>query len=920
MKTLNRLHQKDHGIALIFSLFFLIILFAIGVTLLFRAQMNRKTATALANNDLDKLRAQGAIGIVQNTISVAMKDKTSPSFDSVFDQVADDQSVLADEFTLRSSGYKGGATSLTAYNGTNSNLANGTTQSMFDFSHDGTDLTSISANTSGNSVEWLVYTSQGELVDQSTGRTVNGSSINNGDDGFRLSYLIIDQTGKINPNMAVDSSGSNGINFNALALSTSTPFSLDSIFQGGSTSSTLFTGSTQFQNIKDLYEYIDSSGMSATDKNTASESFYPYSNTVIEYPEQSTKFSSSSTITDKLNLHDLYDLNGAFYSGLSDDDAAVNKIIDSIPYLKLMTEQVTETVDHDSLSTVPDPTLTNTDSWGEFRATATAENIPLNKKIAANLKDYIDNDVIATTNFEINPDGSIPTWNSLPNSVDQTEVYCGHEGVAITALTFIAFDHIDTSVRFFSYNLIDPATSPSIMRSTFIYPVVEVSVDIDLDQNDINTLEVAPNQTNKTGKLRAYVSYDATFKTAHVVNQSKWSPPSSAPKDELLDTNITKTIEYVTDIKNSYPELNKDQPSTTTRWTYWLPSTTNIAQRGNFYNAAAAGINGNTPSSINLMDFGSTYNTPVTPIYDPAVDGVTHNGGIAENFKGYACYDIVLKFPRPIILFFDLNNNYKPDNGEIVDLVQLPQRTWTHDNLNGTSINTLYLDELASGATPSLPTLPPKRNVVKFHPTGDPRNNTLRNTWTQYYLEPTAGSKIFSWDSNSHDGLTHYTQYPLFLREYMNPYRQWTFNDASLTSYLDPSEMVLRFPDTDHEPVWEIHNGNIRLREVTLFDGTVNREGAIVDPLEISTMSNPFDADTKKFGGIRSLAEIGRVSRGEHWKTLNLSFFALPSTPGSVSKYSDFDGTQGYPASNPTSYLANGEEDQDLNDKSKSSN
>ena len=496
------IHKKDQGIALIFSLFFLLILFAIGVTLLFRAQMNKRTSTALTNSDLDKLRAKGAMSIIQNTISHAMKDKTSASFEDAFGTaISSDTAVLQDEYTLRSSSYKSSANSLRDYNDNDNNVGNYSTDMLFKFYQDGEEV-------APSYLEWQLFNHEAELIDNATGKTLAGDSIAFGDNGFRLSYIVIDQTGKINPNTTVSPKNLNeGISYNVLAESTASPYDLSNLFTADKiNSANHFANQTHFSNITDLYKH-NNANLNPANRDFINNNFYPFG-VSLTHEEIPVAFDTAiNGISERLNLHSIYD-KSLYADPSADDDTKVQEIIDALPYLKhIENEGIMVSKNEDSNWKTGQKLVNNPDG---YNPSTQSENVPLAKKIAANLKDYIDDDCIATTNYDISDPDNLPTVTE--------DIYVGHEEISITGINFFAFSsyflaHDRHGIRSSYERHSAIAFSPDTYQSTSLVPQIEVAVDMDLNGTEISKINVASsdpsNPPDLKGKLKAYVAYKA---------------------------------------------------------------------------------------------------------------------------------------------------------------------------------------------------------------------------------------------------------------------------------------------------------------------------------------------------------------------------------------------------------------------------
>lgn len=937
MKQFNT--KKDRGIALIFSLFFLVLLFAIGLALLFRANLNKKTSTALTNSELDLIKVEGAIGIIKNTISYSMKDKTSSSYGATFGSQSSGDSVLQDERILKSSALKSSANAIDSYNDNDSNPAGSSTEATLGgWSHDGVNLGSAAIT----DTQWLVYNDQGELIEQQN----PGNSITNGQNGFRLAYYIIDQTGKINPNTAITPKDkTSGISFEALYQTDSTPYNLTYVFPD--------TGINSIRSITDIFLHRDLQDLAEfstlrtanNDDQTARENLYPYGVTVY-YPEITKEYGTSQPNgypNERLNLHSIYD--ETLYSSGSTDDEKVDKIIESIPFLKNLSQMIEG--DAGRADTNFDGFINGSDDE--------VEKLPLNKKVAANLKDYIDKDLIATTNFEINSDGSVPKWSELPSNGQ--DIYCGYEGVSLTGISFFMDSN---GAKNFSPGRDLQWSLPSWSKwesVNFILPkpIFEVAVDINLNgksliKQDVNPSWTPGNKNDDVHPLLVYYQYDATFKVSKLAadgngagyDKSQAVLEVQAPGGgTLFDTRNFKStpMEHVCEIYywNSFyshrERLNGSYPGDSSRrgrtWKNVFNSVNNknnfITQRGYYYsNTFSGGINNNI---ANNMKAGTAEGTSIsnirdyyTAMFDPDVDLGTSHG---NNRANYVAHNIKLIFEKPVILFFDINGNRMPDQEEIVDIVQLPKETkmtvadaksGTDIDAGGTSVNHSYVwngidsdGDLEREVTTGHDT---DKGILRFHPTGDPRNNTHSNSWTQYYVDDvtTPNKRDYQWESHSldfHSGIRSKAHFPERATPYeahaltyrvQQMYRSWSYQDIfdvtpalrgevvpnpSLSSLLTEEDLSLtysneKFDAVDHEPYYDVETSTYK---------------AIDDPLKISTMAHPFNADTGKFGGIRSLTELGRISRGEDWRTVNLAFHQLPTqTISSLeNKYTDFE-------------------------------
>ena len=970
-KLINKISVKERGIALIISLFFLILLFAIGLTILFRANMNKKTATALTNSDFDKLQARAAIGLVQNSISHAMKNKTSPSFDGVFgSQVGSGESYadnikLQDDYTIRSSAYQTSAGAVAKYNGNGAktNINGDSTFDFFDFSHDGEELDGTSTSSTTSTIEWLLYTDEGELLNQNSGKTLTGKEIDEGSSGFRLAYLIIDQTGKINPNTAVATDSTpKGLDFNVFLESSSSPYSLDSIFGGDTSIAKKFTAESQFQSLSDLYKFTSAEVSNSSYRQLAHEKFYPYG-TTITYPETPVKYIDSETgeENERLNLQDIYDqsiydLNGDGQIDASylTDDAKVDRVIDRIPYLKNLSEKIEK---NENSNWRAGQTLVNNDKGifdtVSYDPSTESEDINLNKKIAANIKDYIDDDAIATTNYVITDPDNLPPM--------EKDTYCGYEGLSISAVTFITSDFhygsgLDGTERHSAIEFVGDTR-----LSTIVSPIVEIDVALDLQGKDLSTIAVANDapatiqKPNSSGALRVYVSYKASFKAEY--NGGTTGGDVAGLADNVIKTFTDERRDYVMNVSSANSRFPTNLHRQWNNWSHWesnpyveikYPS-----YRGHFYaiGADVTGVPGDaswTPVSgafaygwdgveatvLNAQSQKSNHRKPTYlfkdgrhellfhPLRDwlngvkddptdpddfaaaiRTVDWGTNNATLSNIVSShrFSVTNIKLEFDRPVILFFDLNNNYKVDQGEVVDLVELPKQSNSAYGEGGN--NKIAKD---AGTQFEEGPLDSDSTFIRFHPLGDPRNNTHRQNWTQA-RNHVAGLDGYTWDFPAYISLENHATANGGHNLYMtNPYSIWQQNrqvagvsyteDPATTSQLREEDLTFDGSENDAELLW--------------VNGAMRGSGAIKSPLEVSTMSTPFYADTEEFGGIRSLAELGRISRGENWKTLNLSYFNAPQgkIASPENKYTDYESYTGY----THSYKGANQEDDDF--------
>ena len=185
-------HKKDKGIALIFSLFFLVIFFAVGTALLFRANINKKTSNALTNTQLSSSNIEGAIGEVRANLTMAnlnIDGSNKSSGTSLAFEGKMQESTLSND---RSAVYTLSSTSPDSNNGNSHNIVSRTTPELFKFNFNGEDLDGIDTGLSGApEPEWVIHYSDDDKTE--------------GTGAVRYSYLIIDQTGKINPNFGASS-------------------------------------------------------------------------------------------------------------------------------------------------------------------------------------------------------------------------------------------------------------------------------------------------------------------------------------------------------------------------------------------------------------------------------------------------------------------------------------------------------------------------------------------------------------------------------------------------------------------------------------------------------------------------------------------------------------------------------------------
>ena len=841
MKTL--LNRKEQGIALIVSIFFLIIFFAIGVTLLFRAQMGKKTSRALLNADLTKVSIESVINNVAINISNINYDSatntlgTSPTFEGKLEEITFADGELSAHVLKSASAHTD--------NNADANLNNNTTKSLFKFKHnglsygEGTDLTPFKTGPKSEEedIQWQLITSTGTAEDAQVG-----------DKGYRYAFMLIDQTGKIDPNFSVASYPNigrtatmdfNSSNFglgwetfnNAHAAETSTPYDLSSLFTKWQRLAPKFYVENSFSDLEELYQQIEDEYYGAYTKDPlftffrdennekyeegnakiASNFFYPYSDQVV-YAEKTGLFNLNS-ITTTTEIEDIYN---------------------NIPYLRDM----------------PSEKYVDPNSAG-YTYTPTAQR----EQATASLKDYIDDDIIATTNYKFGIDGK--PW-SMDDWLSETanKPYCGFEGFYIEKIVIGIPD--PTSKAPNTANIGNPhntiqndSLSPfagtggnydwvnNFKRGRInmdVFP--EVKCTYDLDNTTLSSLTGG-------GRLMLYFEYESTAQiTKH----------GGTPRAVFEYTVKNEVVCILPTISNKgnyffYTKFGTSGHAPGTNWE-WM----------NFYNVSGEG-----------WKFERGYSTY---IFSPYAD---EGGPGLEEGVSYTANDLQIKFTKPFILFLDDDaegsaGHTKPELDEIVQVFALPapkEMGLSVDVVDPDANNDVMI--AYNNIDPRLGHLPSSYKLLEsYDDTGWAR--LIRGggySWNWYN----------SFNQNRIWDIWRTVEYPE-LNLYPNDHLNFLPASDPIVGWPSKDEVKFTFPRYDAEMIGQtssIADENTATDQTIIYD-KANYDGIQgLDTMSTLSMSLQKDSDGNitGFGGMTNLAELGKINRGEAWRSFNLCQFNM---------------------------------------------
>lgn len=833
----KHLRKKEQGIALIISLFMLVLLFAIGIALLFKSLTEEKASKNLTDASLNKLAIQGSIGVVKTNVALAFGDLTSPLYEQKSGVSVLKKNSNNNSYSLHSMAPVGTSKGLDYNSKTSSGTANieaigqgsdQTTQSYMGYYHEGNKLTEAP-----NDLEWIIIPEKGSSINNS-----GSSELTVDQDAYRLAYFLIDQTGKIDPNIASTSNSMGKGTPNSFLnpkregtnnkLIQSSPITLDSLFTNNSISSK-FSKDLSFQNLNHLYNFIadnSPSAITASDATIANENFYPYSS-IRSFPELPD--------SNKFNLYDIV-LNN-YPSGVRDDSAKIDHIWNSIPFLKNFPETKT-----DKSFITSDYTYTNVSSSpAKTLNTTTVETLDNSgKKIAANLKDYLDRDILATSNIDeaefkrlISETGSDQYDSSKPSTYPK-DLIIGHDGFSIRSMGLYLQSGIGLS------------DNQMYEHFDFLVPTMSIQSDYDLKGTYLRNINIPDKTgTNKKATLKSYINMSVDFKTKS--GGDRWSGPH-----KFIENIEDKKIELI-----SYFSVNQRQM-------VYPDGGSTFKSRAGFVQAKAK-----TPHRNNIFspwDINTARNilAPLTDYKDAEAKGILDR---AKSILSLRAYDIRVRWRSPFILFWDINNDNFPQFDELVDMAFLPDPQGLGTNANRAHTYSSHKDNTCIMFHPKL------HNLTQGAPSiiSDPRNNTHQNEWQQMAIwvpgNPLLSNPTGNWEYDWYDenslGTNQFRDHSSKIFGHWQTDSNHNLSNR-LTSYPTKEDLLFTSGDQDYERVLD--------KDQAISDTTLSSTEfrAIDDPLETSSMVMPYNPTNKKFGGIDHIAEIGLISRGENWQTLNL--------------------------------------------------
>ena len=847
----NLLNRKKRGIALIVSLFFLIIFFAIGVTLLFRAQMGKKTSHALLNADLTKVSIESIINNVGINISDINYDSannilgTSPTFEGKLEEITFASGELPAHVLKSASAHTD--------NNANANLNNNTTRSLFEFQHNGTEFgtgTGLTPFEKGpksedEDIQWQVVTESGTEQDGQAG-----------DKGYRYAFMLIDQTGKIDPNFAVAgvTGGSatwytplfNVVNFgldwevynNPDPTESSTPYDMASLLTKHPQSGSKLFVENSFSDLSNMYNTINTSTHGGVGINWGS---YTYDNFTFMRDHNNEKYIEKDPKLATTYLYPYSDQivyaekTGLFNLNSITTTTPIEFIYENIPYLRDMPSE--EYVDPNSAGYVYTP-------------------IAQREQATASLKDYIDDDLIATTNYT-NLDWSMEDWLRETNN----KPYCGFEGLTLERFVIgivapssrapyapnIAVDHNtytdDAQSPFYNTGANYNWVKHNIYSRIHFYLFPQIKCTYDLEGNTLEAL---------TGgkRLMLYFEFEATSQiTRH--------------KSGEADTTFTHTIKR---------EVSRR-----------LPTINNL---GSFFHWTRHGPSGHEPgSSYEWMDFyGLTTNMNhlkgwqfdrgiSTYIFSPYAD---EDGPGLEEGVYYSATDVEIKFTKPFILFLDdddyeadeVNSKHtRPELDEIVQVFSIPTPTGKAFDL--TAANPSEDAIIAyNNIDPRLGHLPSSYKLMDSNDTGWSQIVTGASSPWNYYNTFNQYQTWDIWRSGANSVPYYYVGLPNF------------YGANGIHGWPSAEQVKFIFPRYDAEM---IEQSSVVANHDTATDQTIIYDKANYDGIQglntLSTLSMSLQKDSSGnitgFGGMTNLAELGKISRGEAWRSFNLCQFNM---------------------------------------------
>ena len=981
-KHLQKLKKKDQGIALIISIFFLVIFFTLGTFLLFRTSLSKRTTNAIANNSLSENNVEGVIGAVRANLSMANINQPHSSTRSIGTSLVFEgkmnKSTLHND---RSDAYTLHSVSTDSLNDTSSNVSGKNTHELFEFNYNGLDINGIDQNLDGApNPEWVLsYSSPSQEV---------------GSDLIRYSYLVLDQTGKVNPNFAntaiLKGDGREGFDTEiykeAQAIDStkaSAIYDLSSIFFSSSmpNSASAPYALNRFNNIDELNGILteepylttisDFSTASSTGVLDESDALISRSSEQMAH-ELLYPYTQPLTYAEKPNIFNLAYLDSDAFQALADEDK-VSAVVSSIPYLSYMPSEDYDPNDKEQ------PTAQR-----EF--------------VAASLIDLVDDNIISTHNYgfyEAGDPDRLVTYTSdgvtktddltgKPWSFDKwlketsNKPYAGFEGLYIGQTSFQMRAYNKTR---WNYNKSSEKYRSHIFRTFFVI-APEVYCAYDLAGTPIEDI-IAQNPKYAGGRLLYYARMRLDFKTANVdsdenndgnIDVADWVEKRNTGATDLNKEYTNQKVEVVSPVvavdrigridysnvkHRSYEAYYK--PGTPYKYMYYAARNiygwgTGNTDRIDPVNDKGAAYYQNWGCVIHSMhpddraepreqEDGTFVTEEGALVYSDAVLNGTDNSEVAPNgiqVKGYV-HSTKLKIDSPVLIFLDLPDssgkyNSKPDPGEIVSITTPVIAKQEDDGAGLPDDYYLGYSEKSFGsfADPLLAAAETRsfanRNTITAVVSGDPRLGYLPSSSYEF-----GDSWIYSYAKNGEYEGNAFTKNHM-KTDHFGSYNLKTGGDSD-QRYPTVDELKFTFPKFDNEVVlpgssdsWTSLASNLNLNLNLMVDnleqplGTTTTESLILNSNNLdnyvpnrhlidynndgdyndaqdgvpedapgitsnSSFSLPLRDDGAGnytgFGGINMAADIGKICRGEHWRTLNISQYniGLLNAPTDSSKY-----------------------------------
>ena len=823
--------------------------------------MNKKTSQALLNSGLTKVSIESIINHVGININNINYDSgtgtlgTSPTFEGKLEEITFASGELP-SYVLKSD-------SEHTNNNAWENLNNGTTKSLFKFQHNGTEFGTGSGLTAfkkgpvneDEDIEWQLITATGTEDDAKVG-----------DKGYRYAFMILDQTGKIDPNFAVGSVLDNGNVwdnptfdkighglgyevYNSPALTDmSTPYDMVTMVPSHPQYVSKFFVENSFSDLNNLYNSIESN---FDHGNYAKELFtFVRDEDNVKYVETSKKllstylypYSDEIVYAEKKGLFNLNSINS---------NTKIEDIYNNIPYLKNMPSKV-----------YIDP------STPGYTYTPTAQR----EQVTASLKDYIDDDILATTNYT-NLDWSIEDW--IKNTGDKP--YCGFEGFSLESLTIAPQRLFNakpnaTNVGEPHLTITDNSKSPyhwsgygaewgrdfQFSRTHFeVWPRI-------ISRYDLNGTTLS-SLTNG-GRLMLYFEYETTAKVMKHDHNLTDDPATSVDErvslyaaEHKLKREVVSRLPDISSLETHVTNIDATEYGMKPGFNYdWMHRLANGRQAWEY----DRGI--------------QTY------FFSPHVD---EGGPGPEVNIFYSVSEYTIKFTKPMILFLD-DDDYnavndptsasynptatntghcRPELDEIVQVFFLPSPSKkgvdpivsaNADNSTLIAINTV---------DPRLGHLPSSYTLLENY-TGSGWCKDVGNElwWARRDLARTPTWDLWQTTDSSHSNYNSHTN--------------WLFGGK--TGFPQKEDVQFSFPRYDAEM---IKNSSTATNETNATDQTLIYEKANYEGITglktISSLHMPVQKNSSGtitgFGGMTNLAELGKISRGEAWRSFNLSQFNM---------------------------------------------